>query len=242
MDAPAESATPKKSVRELFGWRLLIVRLLAAIARAWCASLRIQPDDEARRLLADPRGTVFVLWHNRLFGIAEVHRRFRRPYVGRPIHGLISASKDGAWLAAFFDRVGIRAVRGSSSWRGVQAAREALKVLDHGDLGITPDGPRGPCYDFKPGAALLARKANCPVALLSLNFNRAWRLKSWDGFYLPWPGSRVELIGRVAELNAGQTNAEATASLSKQLKKMTRDHQADLAAVANHGKVSERTD
>jgi len=124
-------------------------------------------------------------------------------------------------------------VRGSSSWRGAQALREALAILQAGDLGITPDGPRGPCYDFKPGAALLARKANCPVALLALNFDRALRLNSWDGFLFPLPFSKVELIGRVAEIDPGLSTAENAASLQDQLKMMTRDHRLGAAAVAN---------
>lgn len=214
---------PARTVRQLSGWRRLAIGALAMVARAWCATLRIEPDDEARRLLADPQGTVFVLWHNRLFTIAEVHRRFRRPHVQRPIYGLISASRDGAWLAGFFEKIGIRAVRGSSSWRGAQAVREALKLLQEGDLGITPDGPRGPCYDFKSGAALMARKAHCPVVLLSLNYAKAHRLKSWDGFYLPWPFSRVELRGRKADIKTSGPLEPLADELKKQLADMTRD-------------------
>lgn len=215
--------TQMRAVRELAGWRKLVVCALAAIARGWCATLRIEPDEEARRLLANPQRTVFVLWHNRLFTIAEVHRRFRRPHVARPIYGLISASRDGAWLTGFFEKIGIRAVRGSSSWRGAQAVRESLKMLELGDLGVTPDGPRGPCYDFKSGVALMARKANCPVVLLSLNYDRAWRLKSWDGFYLPRPFSRVELLGRRADIKTSGPLEPLADELKSQLVGMTRD-------------------
>lgn len=212
-----------RTVRKLRGWRCLAVALLALLAKAWCATLRITPDAEARRLLASPRATVFVLWHNRLFTIAEVHKRFRRPHTDRPIHGLISASRDGAWLTGFFERIGIRAIRGSSSWRGAQAVREAVKILESGDLGITPDGPRGPCYDFKPGVALVARKAGCPVVLLSLNYACAKRLNSWDGFYLPLPFSRVELLGREAEIKTSGPIEPLAEHLKIQLNALTHD-------------------
>jgi len=51
----------------------------------------------------------------------------------------VSASKDGAWLDAFFSQVGIRTVRGSSHHLG----REAVGVLVARlravmDIGITP--------------------------------------------------------------------------------------------------------
>lgn len=219
-NAPAPS---KRTIRELIGWRRLAVQVLALLAKVWCATLRIEPDEEARRLLANPQATIFVLWHNRLFTIAEVHRRFRRPHMDRPIYGLISASRDGAWLTGFFEKIGIRAIRGSSSWRGAQAVREAVKILENGDLGITPDGPRGPCYDFKPGTALVARKAGCPVVLLSLNYSRARRLKSWDRFYLPLPFSRVELLGREAQIKASGPIEPLAESLQTQLSAITRD-------------------
>ena len=61
------------------------------------------------------------------------------------------------------------------------------------DIGITPDGPRGPCYDFKPGGVIVARRARVPVLLLGAEFESVWRLKSWDGFCIPQPFSRVRI-------------------------------------------------
>ncbi|WP_309396817.1 DUF374 domain-containing protein [Cerasicoccus maritimus] len=223
MAEEAREPAPKRTVRSLSGWNLLAVEVLAFITRMWCASLRIKIDEETRAVMADPAATVFVLWHNRLFGIGEVHRRFRRPHVDRPIFGLISASKDGAWLAAFFERIGIQAVRGSSSWRGMQAVRESVKVLDEGDLGITPDGPRGPCYDFKSGAALIARKANSRVVILSLNYGPSKQLKSWDRFYIPWPFTRVEYIAREVEIKTSGPLEPLAEELKSKMTAITRD-------------------
>lgn len=134
----------------------------------------------------------FVLWHNRLFLASEIHRRFRPQ---RPLYALISASKDGAFLAAFFAMVGgLRAVRGSSSNFGREAASTLVDVLRDGhDIGITPDGPRGPCYDMKPGAIIVPRRAGAPLLLIGGDFESAWQLGSWDRFYLPRPFSRVRL-------------------------------------------------
>ncbi len=72
---------------------------------------------------------VFVIWHNRLFVIPECYRRYRG---GRPMYGLISASGDGAWLAAFFSLLNIGAVRGSSSRHGREAAAALVEVLQRG--------------------------------------------------------------------------------------------------------------
>ena len=45
---------------------------------------------------------------------------------------------------------GIRAVRGSRNKRGSQAIRDLAKVLaDGNDVGVTPDGSRGPVYSYQ---------------------------------------------------------------------------------------------
>ena len=135
--------------------------------------------------------TIFVLWHNRLFVAAEMVRRFRG---GHPIYCLISASKDGAWLAALFHSVGVRTVRGSSSRLGREAAGELLEALDAGyDVGITPDGPRGPSYEMKPGMLVVAKRARSRVVLMGIDFTSSWRLPSWDGFYIPKPFSVINM-------------------------------------------------
>jgi lysophospholipid acyltransferase (LPLAT)-like uncharacterized protein len=135
---------------------------------------------------------MLFVWHNRLFVIPWLHRRYRP---GRVLYGLVSASRDGAWLAELLECFGIRSVRGSSSWRGGQALRELCHRLkdSRADLGITPDGPRGPRYRFKEGGILLAKTRKLPVLFVGVHFTRYWRLKSWDRFRLPKPFSTVYL-------------------------------------------------
>jgi lysophospholipid acyltransferase (LPLAT)-like uncharacterized protein len=174
------------------GWRRLLMWPLALLARAWNCSLRLEASEEYRQAMAQSdRPMVFLLWHNRLFVVAEIYRRFRG---GRATYGLVSASRDGAWLAAFFSLMNMKAVRGSSSRGGREAMSAMVDVLRAGHaIGITPDGPRGPRYDFKDGGLVVARRAGARVLLLGMEFSSAWRLKSWDGFYLPKPFSRVRL-------------------------------------------------
>jgi lysophospholipid acyltransferase (LPLAT)-like uncharacterized protein len=85
-------------------------------------------------------------------------------------------------------------VRGSSSRLGREAASALVDTLRAGhDIGITPDGPRGPCYEFKPGGVIVARRTQAPILLIGGEFGAAWRLGSWDRFYLPKPFSRVRM-------------------------------------------------
>ena len=163
----------------------------------------------------------FVLWHNRLFLVSEVFRRYRER---RPVYGLVSASKDGAWLSAFFSLVGIRTVRGSSSRLGREAVTALVDVVREGnDIGITPDGPRGPLYDFKGGATVVARRTRAPILLLGGAYENAWQLRSWDRFYLPKPFSTVRVYCRCIPPAALEDRDRGTEALRSQLQELSPD-------------------
>lgn len=174
------------------GWRRALAVVAGLLMRAWCASLRVHFPERTRLIVAeDPRPTLFVLWHNRLFSAVRLSRLLRPKH---PLHCLVSASKDGAWLSAFFESAGLRVVRGSSSRGGREAVSALVDVLREGhDAGITPDGPRGPLYVCKPGAVVVARRAKVRVVVLGICYENAWRLKSWDRFGVPRPFSSVHL-------------------------------------------------
>jgi len=190
---PAEAAA--EQVHEIRGWRRLVLWPLSLLLRLWTATLRWEYTEGARRiLLKHEEPVIFVMWHNRLLLIDGLFRRFRK----RPVYALVSASRDGAWAAAFFSVIGMGAVRGSSNRMAHAAAHALVGTLRAGrDVGITPDGPRGPVYHFKGGALIVARRAQAPLLLLGARLASAWRLRSWDGLYLPKPFSRVTVMGDI---------------------------------------------
>ena len=62
----------------------------------------------------------------------------------------------------------------ADSWiskrRSSQSVRELIRVVRKGnDVGITPDGSRGPIYEAKPGAILLVELLNHPSVFFLLN-------------------------------------------------------------------------
>lgn len=187
---------PAPTVNEVTGWRRLLLWLLATLLRGWARTLRFEVDAATlANLTWSEQPAAIVLWHNRLFLSPEFFRRYR---CKRAVYGLVSASKDGAWLAAFYRMIGIVPVRGSSSNFGREAAKVLIEKMREGhDIGITPDGPRGPLYTVEPGVLVVTRRNNAPMVLLGAEFTRAWRLKSWDRFYIPWPFSRVKLRSAV---------------------------------------------
>jgi hypothetical protein len=107
---------------------------------------------------------------------------------------LVSASKDGALLAAVLGKFGVAQVRGSSSRRGPQALLELTTRGQMGyDLAVTPDGPKGPRYIVQAGVISLAQVTGFPIIAVTCNTYRKISLKSWDGFQIPLPFSRCEL-------------------------------------------------
>lgn len=200
------------TVYQISGWRKALLWPLAALVKVWGSTLRLRLTPEEQALLETQHEPIaFVLWHNRLILAAEVYRRFRH---GRRLCALISASKDGAWLAAFFSLLGMDAVRGSSSRFGREAASGMIEALRAGrDAGITPDGPRGPCYRFKPGALVMARTTETTMILLGCRFSRAWRLGSWDRFYVPAPFSRLDVA--CVRVPAADVPADAQAAAAQ---------------------------
>lgn len=185
-------------INEVRGWRRAALWCAATLLRLWVRTLRLEADVETvRRLTKSDVPAAIVLWHNRLFLSPEFFRRFRTQ---RRVYGLVSASKDGAWLAAFYRMIGIHPVRGSSSNLGREAAKLLIERMREGhDIGITPDGPRGPMYVVEPGVLVVTRRLNAPMVLLGAEFTRAKRLRSWDRLYIPWPFSRVKLRCTVLE-------------------------------------------
>lgn len=181
-----------KSINILPWSRKLLLWPISIIIRLWLATLQIEIDKTSHAALTNrEQPTLFLFWHNVILSAGETYRRFRK---GDTIYGLISASKDGAWLSAFFDLLGIGSVRGSSSFRGSQASKELLQLLQSGvDIAITPDGPRGPIYQIKEGLVRFLETANCPFVLAGSTFANCWQLKSWDSFKLPKPFSKIQL-------------------------------------------------
>jgi lysophospholipid acyltransferase (LPLAT)-like uncharacterized protein len=173
--------------------------LLGALAgwlmRGWAWTLRYELEDRCG--VSEPgrlnRPLLIPLWHNRIFSIPPGWMK----WVGRrrQVVVLTSASHDGATLARAMSVFGFGAVRGSSSRRAVAALVAMKRALAEGkDVAITPDGPRGPRYHFAPGVVKLAQAAGVPIAPVHATFSSAWRLKTWDGFVIPKPFSRVRVV------------------------------------------------
>ncbi len=133
------------------------------------------------------QGFACMLWHEALLPLLWFHRR-----VGAVI--VVSQNRDGQYLSDFAAAIGYRLVRGSSSRGAVGALLAASRALeDRAVVALTPDGPRGPRRDLKPGVLAAAQRAGAPVVPVHAEADRAWRLDSWDRFCIPKPFARVRI-------------------------------------------------
>jgi len=145
---------------------------------------------QVRELERRGRPWLYCTWHN---NTAMTVCRLRN----RGMAMMASASRDGELIARAIELLGNRPVRGSSSFRGNQAARDMARAIRGGAPGaMTPDGPRGPAYQCQGGALWIAALTGCPLVPYELDASRRWRLRSWDRHKIPKPFSRIyEYIG-----------------------------------------------
>ena len=131
---------------------------------------------------------IIAFWHNRLVVMPMVAP-------GQPLCVIVSEHRDGEIALRAVRRLNIRAVRGSATRGGVKSLRQLIRAYREGsNLVIVPDGPRGPCYEVKPGIIHLARATGATIVPISWAASRSRRLRSWDRLIIPLPFSRVALV------------------------------------------------
>ena len=196
----------------LISWAgYLAIRLIGPTLRA---SFTFGPgaDGEPRT-----RPAIYCFWHRCVFPGAYLFRN-------HGIRVLTSRSYDGEYIARIIERLGFRAVRGSSSRGAVQSLRELQRELERGEFAaFTIDGPRGPRYVAKPGPIHLARITGAPIFSFYVAVERAWILKTWDAFILPKPFSRVHCyLGMPMKVSADADPEEALARMQSRLEEARR--------------------
>ncbi len=196
----------------------------AAILRSLFATLRLRFEDHAG-ILADqsPKPSLLCFWHNRILGITfAFDRLYPKNRLGVTV--LTSPSRDGEILAQLVAAFGMGSVRGSSSRRGSRALLELVRLVRIGrDIAITPDGPRGPKYSLGPGVILLAQNTGARIIPMHARFSRCIRMKTWDGFIIPLPFSKVSVtIGEPLEIPEKLSDDEFEAA-RKQLEELLKN-------------------
>ena len=180
--------------------------------RLLVSTLRIRIEDRGGILnQPDHPPVILAFWHNRVLLMAPFWERYCR---GRVSMTFISRSRDGQFMTDVAARFGVQATRGSSSRHGMAAALTAIRAAHNErlDIVITPDGPRGPCYQIQPGILRLAQATQRPIVTITTKLGWKITLKSWDRFQIPLPFSTCRLITEAPILvpeNATETDLPA---------------------------------
>jgi lysophospholipid acyltransferase (LPLAT)-like uncharacterized protein len=188
-----------RSGRRLTRGRLFMYKILVPVGLSlvrlvwrWSRVVRVVGADHIAEALGKAPSFIPVYWHqHQLFCVKHL---LDQRCAGLKLGFLISPSVDGEIGAMIVRNLGGEIIRGSSTHTGARALRDYYEALaQHGvSPAITPDGPRGPPWKFKPGAVLLAQLSGRPMIPLSYAASRAWKIK-WDRFVIPAPLSRIAI-------------------------------------------------
>ncbi len=174
------------------GYHLAVWITTAVLEILWrTCRIDIVPADRLETLLREHGAVVPVFWHQHLLMCARFLVSDRIP--GFKPGFMISPSVDGEAPTMLAESYGAHVVRGSGSYTGMRAVRgiHTAIVKEGISPAVTPDGPRGPRFKFKPGALFAARIAARPVVPIAYAAKPAFVLKTWDKFIIPMPFGRI---------------------------------------------------
>jgi lysophospholipid acyltransferase (LPLAT)-like uncharacterized protein len=199
-----------RSGRRLTAGRRFLYRLLVPVGAAllrlawrWARVVSVAGREHITQALARAPSFIPVYWHQHQLYCIQHLLTWRS--AGVKLGFLISPSVDGEIGAMLVRYMGGEVIRGSSSHTGARALRDYYQALTQDGVSpvITPDGPRGPPWKFKPGAVLLAQLSQRPIIPMAYAASRAWKIK-WDKFVIPMPLARVAIaVGEPVYVNKG---------------------------------------
>jgi lysophospholipid acyltransferase (LPLAT)-like uncharacterized protein len=133
---------------------------------------------------------IFAFWHSDLLMQPYLYYRFRKV---PKANVLISEHFDGQIIARIMRFFKLGTIHGSTTRGGAKVLIQGLKSLAEGyDIGITPDGPKGPRYEVSEGVVVMAQKRHAKVIVYHCVPSRYWQLPSWDRFVVPKPFGRLD--------------------------------------------------
>lgn len=133
---------------------------------------------------------IFAFWHSDLLMQPYLYYQFRTAPKAKV---LISEHFDGQIIARIMKFFKLGTIHGSTTRGGAKVLIQGLKSLSQGyDIGITPDGPKGPRYEVSDGVIVMAQKRHAKVIVFHCRPSRYWQLSSWDRFVIPKPFGHLD--------------------------------------------------
>jgi lysophospholipid acyltransferase (LPLAT)-like uncharacterized protein len=177
-------------LRAALAWLAARYLLLVAATLRW----RIEGDAQIQDM-ATGGPLIIAFWHEAMPSMPILWLQAKRRGMVRRAVVLASRHRDGQLIGRVVEHMGIGLVSGSSSRGGAAGLRGLLGALSAGmNVGLTPDGPRGPRRICAPGVAQLAALSGRQVLPCAAMTSNAKVLGSWDRMRLPLPFGRGVLI------------------------------------------------
>ncbi len=161
---------------------------LALLMRLWFATCRVRVHNLDNFL--DPKKTgkpvIASFWHYSIIHFFYFVR-------GNRVTAMVSASRDGEYIARLARQFGYTAARGSRNNKGVEGLKVLFRAIRSGDnCALVADGSQGPPRVAQPGAILLASRSGAPILPMVWSAERYFTIRSWDRTVIPKPFSRID--------------------------------------------------
>lgn len=158
---------------------------------------------------------IFAFWHGDL--LMQPYLYYQCRHTPRA-NVLISDHFDGQIIAKIMVYFKLGTIHGSSNRSAVRVLMQGIKTLKEGyDIGITPDGPKGPRHEVSDGVVAMAHKSKAKVVLFSCVPSRYWQLNSWDKFTIAKPFSTLDFYASTPIDLQGIEMDDAKAVIKKEL-------------------------
>lgn len=128
---------------------------------------------------------IFACWHGELLMLPYLYSYYRKTPHAKV---LISNHFDGELISRTIKFFGLGTLAGSTTRNAARVLIQSIKTIKEGyDIGITPDGPKGPKGEVADGIIVMAQKAKAKIVLVEIKPTKYWQLNSWDKFKIPKP-------------------------------------------------------
>lgn len=167
----------------------IVPKLLFWLMRLWFGTCRVTAHNDA--VLPSERGeghnVLASFWHYSIIYILYYLRKY-------PATVMVSASRDGEYIARLAKEFGYNSVRGSKNNKGPEALKGMLRAVKAGDNGaVVADGSQGPAREAQPGALLVASKTGRPIVPMVWSASKYFTINSWDKTVVPKPFSNIDI-------------------------------------------------
>ncbi len=167
---------------------VIVPRVFVLLSRLWFATFRVNYTGLENRDKVVKQGPgIAVFWHYSFAYLFHHLRKF-------PSAVMVSASKDGEYIARVAELMGHQPIRGSSNQFGLRALRSMLKAVNNGkNGGLVADGSQGPARIVQAGCILAASKSQRPIIPILWAADKYISFNSWDKTVLPYPFAKIAL-------------------------------------------------